>query len=648
MIGTDMAHRATTGSTPRAWPVFSWLPGYQRSWLRPDVIAGLTVCAILVPEGMAYAELAGVPPEFAFYSAPAALLAYAALGTSRQLVVAVSSAIAIMSAATIGEIAVQGSAEFVALTAALAILAGLVSIAAGILKLGRIAQFFSQSVLTGFVFGLALLISIKQIPKLLGIEAHGESAVQLLVEIVRHVGETDLLTLAVGLAGIAGMLLLEHRLPRLPAALVVLLASIAVSVVLGLEAAGVHVVGDLPAGLAGPSLPGVGIDALPLLFLGAVGIALVAFAEAVGPAHEFARRHGGHIDQNRELVAIGAANASAGLFSGFPIGSSLSKSAANERAGARTPASLVTAAAATALVALFLTPLFEPLPEATLGAIVIVAVMGMMKVGKMRQLWELRRADFWLAAIALVGVLVVPTLQALGIAVLASLGVLIWRTSEPRLTFLGRARGGLEPLDLRTTPEAVVPGLVIVRPDEMLYFANAASIREGILEAAEHAEPACTVVLLDLSLTPEVDVPVVEVLERLHEHLETAGVELWLSHLRPGARKTLERAGVLESIGRERIHARTSDGILAYALRSPGAEVRVEVINDILVFVRERRMRPGTSTDAADTLDAIERRLVLELQAAAGAGIGTSSAPGSPPDMGATPGPARSASPSGD
>ena len=389
-----MTDRAATGPTPRAWPIFAWLQGYQGSWLRLDVIAGLTVCAILVPEGMAYAELAGVPPEFAFYAAPAALLAYAALGSSRQLVVAVSSAIAIMSAATVSALAIAGTAEYIALTAALAILAGLVSIGAGMLRLGRIAQFFSESVLLGFVFGLALLISIKQIPKLLGIEAEGESAVELVLDILPQVRETDLLTLAVGLTGIGGMLLLEHRLPRVPAALVVLLASIGVSVALGLEAAGVHVVGDLPAGLAPPSLPGVGLDAVPLLLVGAVGIALVAFAEAVGPANEFARKHGGRIDPNRELVAIGAANTSAGLFSGFPIGSSLSKSAANDNAGARTPASLVTAAAATAAVALFLTPLFEPLPEATLGAIVIVAVTGMMKVGKMRQLWELRRADF--------------------------------------------------------------------------------------------------------------------------------------------------------------------------------------------------------------------------------------------------------------
>ncbi|HZW00228.1 MAG TPA: SulP family inorganic anion transporter, partial [Candidatus Deferrimicrobium sp.] len=309
--------------TRRAWPIFAWLQGYQRSWLRLDVIAGLTVCAILVPEGMAYAELAGVPPEFAFYAAPAALLAYAALGSSRQLVVAVSSAIAIMSAATVSALAITGTAEYIALTAALAILAGLVSIGAGMLRLGRIAQFFSESVLLGFVFGLALLISIKQIPKLLGIEAHGETALELLRDMAPQLRETDMLTLAVGLAGIGGMLVLERRVPRVPAALVVLLVSIAVSVAIGLEAAGVHVVGDLPAGLAPPSLPGVGLEALPLLLVGAVGITLVAFAEAIGPANEFARSHGGKVDPNRELVAIGAANTSAGLFSGFPIGSSL-------------------------------------------------------------------------------------------------------------------------------------------------------------------------------------------------------------------------------------------------------------------------------------------------------------------------------------
>ena len=599
--------------TARPWPILPWVPGYQRGWVPLDVVAGLTVCAILVPEGMAYAQLAGMPPETAFYAAPIALLAYAALGSSRQLVVAVSSAIAIMSAATISGLAAAGSVEYAALTAALAILAGLVSIAAGALKLGRIAQFFSESVLLGFVFGLALLITIKQIPKLLGIEASGDSALDLVRDMIPHLRETDLLTLAVGLAGIAGMIVLERRLPRVPAALVVLLGSIAASVVLGLEGRGVHVVGDLPAGLRGPTLPGVGLESLPLLLFGAIGIALVAFAEAIGPANEFAREHGGKIDPNRELIAIGAANTGAGLFTGFPIGSSLSKSAANDRAGARTPASLVTAAAATALVALFLTPLFEPLPEATLGAIVVVAVTGMMKVGKMRRLWELRRIDFWLAMIALVGVIVVPTLEALGIAVVASLGALIWRASEGRLTFLGRASGGLEPVDLESAPEAAIPGLLIVRPDEMLFFANVASVRDGILAAAADLEPHPTVVLLDLSLTPEVDMPVVEALEDLHQRLTADEIELWLANLRPDAIDLLDRAGTLAEIGATRIYPRVIDGILAYVLRLPGARERVAVLTDLLAYIRERATEPGTSVEGVETLHALEQRLAAEM-----------------------------------
>ena len=607
-------------ATGRAWPILAWLPGYQRSWLRLDLIAGLTVCAILVPEGMAYAQLAGVPPEYAFYAAPIGLLAYALLGSSRQLVVAVSSAVAIMSAATITGLAAAGSPEYIALTAALAILAGLVSIAFGVLRLGRIAQFFSESVLLGFVFGLALLITVKQIPKLLGIEAHGETALDLVRDMLPHVKETDLLTLAVGVCGVAAMIVLERRLPRVPAALVVLLGSIAVSAAFGLEAQGVKVVGELPAGLAGPSLPGVGLEALPQLLVGALAIALVAFAEAIGPAREFAREHGGRIDPNRELIAIGAANTGAGLFSGFPIGSSLSKSAANDRAGAKTPASLITAAAATALVALFLTPLFEPLPEATLGAIVVVAVAAMMKVAKIRQLWRLRRADFWLASIALVGVLVMPTLPALALAVVVSLGMLVWRASQPRLTFLGRARGGLEPEDLRAAPNAAIPGLLIVRPDEMLFFANVASVRDEIVQAVADARARPQIVLLDLALTPELDMPSVEALEHLQQRLAADGIELWLSDLRPGARDLLDRAGALAAIGPERVHAGVVDGILAFALRAPGGGERAAVLTDLLAFIRERKTRPGASAEGVQLLAALEQKLSLELAAAGGAG----------------------------
>ena len=613
--GGTLARDAETSDPGRRWPILRWVPGYRRSWLAGDALAGLTVCAILVPEGMAYAQLAGVPPETAFYAAPIGLLAYALLGSSRQLVVAVSSAIAIMSAATVSLLATTGTTEYVTLTAALALLAGLVSVAAGAFKLGRIARFFSESVLTGFVFGLALLIAIKQLPKLMGIEAHGDSAVQLLRDLLPHLSETHRLTLVVGAAGIAAMVLLERWLPRVPAALVVLLGSIAASLVFGLEAHGVAVVGPLPAGLKGPSLPGAGWETLPLLLTGAVGIALVAFAEAIGPAEEFAREHGGTIDPNRELIALGAANAGAGLFSGFPIGSSLSKSAANDRAGAKTPFSLIVAAAATALVALFLTPLFKPLPEATLGAIVIVAVTGMMKVAKMRRLWNLRRVDFWLAGVALVGVLVVPTLQALVVAVVVSLGGVVWRASEPRVMVLDRTGDGLEPIDMRKAPVESIYGMLIVRPDEMLFFANASPIRDEIARAAAEASPHAVVVLLDLSLTPELDVPSVEALEQLHGRLAREGVELWLCQLRPAVRELLERAGTLATIGMDHIYFRPLDGVLAHVLTSVGTEDRSSVLNDLLTWVRERRTTPGTSVVGFDLLSSLEERLALELAA---------------------------------
>jgi len=240
----------------------------------------------------------------------------------------------------------------------------------------------------------------------------------------------------------------------------------------------------------------------------------------------------------------------------------------------------------------------------------------MMKVSKMRRLWELRRPDFWLAMVALVGVLVMPTLAALGIAVVASLGMLIWRSSQARLTFLGRARGGLEPVDLATAPEGALPGLVIVRPDEMLFFANVASVRDGILEAATDCQPPPSVVLVDLSLTPEVDVPVVEALEDLRARLAADGAELWLSHVQPAVRTLLDRAGTLAQIGPDRVYPRTIDGILAFVIRAPTGGVVVAVVTELLGVIREMASRPDLSAEGREVLATLDERLTLELAAA--------------------------------
>jgi SulP family sulfate permease len=302
--------------------------------------------------------------------------------------------------------------------------------------------------------------------------------------------------------------------------------------------------------------------------------------------------------------------------SGFPIGSSLSKSAANDRAGAHTPASLVVAAAATALVALLLTPLFEPLPEATLGAVVVVAVSGMMKVGKMRRLWILRRIDFWMAMIALVGVLVVPTLEALAVAVTVSLVLVVWRASEARFTLLGRPQGQLEPVELGTDPDDIIPGLLIVRPDEMLFFANASPVRDGILTAVSGREPRPDVVLVDLSLTPDIDVPAIEMLEDLHDRLTADGIELWLAYVRPRVLELLDRAGVLATLGPDAVQPQLIDAVVAFLRRAPGSTDRIAVLRDVITYVRERRAQQGISPASAAMLGGLEHRLSRELDAA--------------------------------
>ncbi len=597
----------------RSFPVASWRHGYQRSWLGTDVLAGLTVTAILIPEGMAYAQLAGVGPEAAFYAAPIGLLMYAVLGSSRQLVVAVSSAVAITSAATITSLAQPGTAKYVGLTAALALLAGLISVLAGLLRLGRIAEFFSSSVLLGFVFALALIITEKQIPKLLGIDVDVSRFFTGVWNIVTHLDNTSVVTLAVGVACLAAMIVSGRFLPKLPAALLVLIGSIIASAALDLSSHGVAVVGTLPSGLAPPQLPRVGWQSVPLLVTGAVGIALLAFAEAMGPARQFAKQHGYEVDANRELVAIGAANMGAGLFQGFPIGASLSKSAANDRVGAKAPMSLIVAAASTGLVALFFTPLFKDLPEAALGAIVIVAVAEMERIKPLVRLWRLHRPDFALAMVALFAVLIFNILPGLGIAVVASLGVVIWRAAAARLELLGQTPSGLDVAAL--TKESPSPGLLVVRPEQMIFFVNASEIRDAVTAAVTSSDPLPDVVLLDLRLTPDLDVPSADSLSDLHERLGAIGVQLWLSDLMPTVRDRLRRAGLADQIGAEHLFNELAGGLFAYLDRhsTPAGDARREVLRDRLQTLRTRRRHPGLDEQARKTIEAIAARLEQEL-----------------------------------
>jgi len=591
----------------RFLPILNWLPNYERVWLRGDVMAGLTVLALLIPEGMAYAEIAGMPPQTAFYAAPIGLLLYAIFGTSRQLVVAVSAAIATMSAAAVAPLAAAGSPEYAALTAGLAVLAGLIAILAGLFKLGRIAAFFSESVLAGFITGLALTIAIKQVPKLFGFESGSGNFWERLYDILNHLEETHFLTLAIGLVSIGLLFFLEHRFHKLPAALIVMLLGIVLSVLLGFEALGVHVVGEIPAGLAPPKLPALALEQWLLLLPAAFGLALVNFAEAYGPARSFAAKHRYEVVADQELVGLGAANLGAGLFQGFSIGSSLSKSAANDRAGAKTPVALIVCAILTILVALFFTPLFAPLPETVLAAVVVVAISGMVKVKAIRRLYRLNRFDFSLAIVAIFGVLTFEALEGLLIAVILSLIALVWRASQSKLSVLGREPGRFILSDTRKHPEnRGLPGLLILRPDEGLFFANADALRNEIMALVEGAQPPARVVLLDLEMSNQLDVPSMDMLAELNEELEHRQAELWLARLHQPVREALERSGLLQQVGPARIHPRSLDSIMEYLAHLTPAEVEdAALVNDGLNLTLE-------VIDRLLTLATGEQRQVLE------------------------------------
>lgn len=598
---TDQEDDARPRPNPllRYLPIMGWLPRYERAWLRTDLIAGLTVVALLIPEGMAYAQIAGVPPQTAFYAAPIGLLAFAIFGSSRQLVVAVSAAIASMSFATVSLIAQPNTAEFILLTAALALLAGLISILAGALKLGRVAQFFSESVMVGFISGLALVIAVKQLPKIFGIEGGSGNFWERLYDVIIHLPETHLLTLIVGVVCLLLLIALEHYFEKIPAALVALVVGIAISAAFGMETRGVEIVGDIPAGLAAPQWPAISLQDWWLLLPGALGLALVGFAEAIGPSRSFAAAHKYEIDANQEFIGLGAANVGAGLFQGFPIGSSLSKSAANDRAGARSQMSGLIAAVVTVFVALFFTQWFYALPEATLGAIVIVAVSGMVKVAKMKHLFRVRRADFVLAVVALLAVLTFETLQALLIAVIISLFSLVWRTSQPRLAVLGRIPDRLDFGDVRRHPEnKTLPGLLMVRPENGLFFANAAGLHEAIVSEMQSSAEPVNAVLIDLGATTDLDVPGADMLAELGEELRSQDVRLMLTRVIMPVRQMLERAGAMDQIRPEDVFIRPEAAVLDFLTSQHDASAVQELLGGGVQMVRSLlQAHPSTALD---------------------------------------------------
>lgn len=535
--------------------LFPSFAGYRTTWISGDLVAGLTVWAVLVPESLAYATIAGVSPVVGLYAAVPALLLYAVVGSSRHLVVSPMSATAALSAGIVGTFAVSG-ADYVALTTALALATGAVAVAAGLLRLGFLASLISEPVLKGFVIGLALTIMIGQVPKLLGVEGGEGDFFEKAWHVLTELGALDGLTAAVGATSLSLLLLLRRLLPRLPGSLVVALLGIAAVALLDLDEHGLAIVGTIKPGLPDTGLPDVSLAQLLDLVGPAAGLMLVGFAEGLGAAKTYATRDGYDVDANRELLGLGAGNLGAGLCGGMVVNGSLSKTAVNGSAGARSQLSGTTAAVLTVLTLLFLTGLFEQLPEATLAAIVLAAVVELVDIASLRRLWHVQstqlaaiyryaaRADFLAAVAALVGVLVFDTLPGLVIGIAVSLILLIARTSRPHVAVV--VPTDLPPdaatvwVDGARRPElSSLPGVLVVRVEGPLFFGNADHVR-GVVRTLVR-ETGATTVVLDAGTMPSVDVTATAMIIQLRTDLVREGVTFVLTHPIGQVRDVLRR-----------------------------------------------------------------------------------------------------------
>lgn len=533
---------------------FASLRGYDRSWLRGDVIAGFTVWAVLVPEALAYAGIAGVSPVVGLYAAPAALVFYALLGSSRHLIVGPMSATAAISAATVADfVAKQGTSEWAAYSAAMAVMTGILAIVAGVVRLGFLSAFISEPVLKGFIVGLALTIMIGQVPALFGIEKGDGDFFEKLWDVLSNLGDTSGSTLLVGALSLAGVLLLKRVAPVVPASLAVVLLAIGAVALFDLQEHGVEIVGNIESGLPHVGFPDIGLGDFLDLAAGAVGLMLVGYAEGLGAAKTYADRNGYRVDPNRELLGLGAANFAAGFASGMVVNGSLSKTAVNGGAGAKSQVSGLVSAVLVIVTLLFLTGLFEELPEATLAAVVIAALIELVDIPALRRLYRVyspragkaqgisARADFIAAVAALLGVLVFDTLPGLFIGIAISILLLLYRASRPRIATLGRAPDGSRYDDLAAHGDSEsVPGLAILRPESPLFFANADAVRDAIETAA--TGDGVRGVVLDAQSMPAIDVTGAEMLLRLTSTLEQKGVQLLVAREIGQARDVLRRA----------------------------------------------------------------------------------------------------------
>jgi high affinity sulfate transporter 1 len=551
------------------------LSSYQARWLRQDIVAGLVLTALLVPQGMAYAELAGLPPITGLYTSILCLVAYAVFGPSRILVLGPDSSLGPMIAATIHPlVAAQGDpARAVALGSALALLVGAIITVAGVAKLGFVADLISKPTIIGYMNGLALTILVGQLPKLFGFSVDGDGFLPELTGFARGLadGETVGAALAVGVFGLVVIVSLQHWLPKAPGVLVSVVASVLAADAFDLADRGVDVVGVLPQGFPPFTVPDIALSDIGLLAGGALGIALVSLTDTISTASSFAARSGDEVDGEKEMIGIGAANLAAGLFQGFPVSTSGSRTAVAEQAGAKTQVTGLVGALAIVLVLLFFPGLLQDLPQPTLAAVVIAASVSLADIPETLRLRRVRRTEFLLSMAAFLGVVLLGVLPGIAVAVALSIGNVFRRAWWPYQTVLGRVPGLAGYHDVRSYPHAsLLPGCVIFRFDAPLFFANTRTFRDQI-RAIAASEPRPSWIVVAAEPLTDVDTTAADMLEELDEDLNARGISLVFAEMKDPVRAKIDRYELTKTIDPDHFFPTITQAVKAFE-RQTGAE----------------------------------------------------------------------------
>ncbi len=533
------------------FPPARWISEYRAAWLASDIVAGVTLAAYAIPVSLAYAGLAGLPPQVGIYGYMLGGLGYALLGSSRQLAVGPTSAISLMIAGTVGAMAEGDVQRYAQIASLAAFTVAALSLFAWLLRLSVLVKLISDSILVGFKAGAGLTIALTQLPSLFGVKGGGHNFFDRAFLLVGQLGQTQYVVLIVGVVAILLIAMGERLLPGKPVALGVVVLAIIAATVMGLPALGVPITGEIPAGLptlAGPALRVRDVEGIIPL---AAGCLLLAYIEGVSAARTFAAKHGYPLDPRQELLGVGAANLAAALGHGYPVAGGLSQSAVNDKAGARSPLALVFASITLALCLLFLTGLLENLPKAVLAAVVLTAIYGLLDFPALMRMWRVSRLDFFAAAIALLGVLLLGILQGILLAALASVVLLLVRASRPNVAFLGRIPGTNNYSDTARHPEnEPLSGAIAFRPEGSLIYVNTDSVLEAVLaRLRKPASPAIRLVVCDLSAAPFLDLAGSRMLHELHKELSGRGVTLRIVGARGAVRDLLRADGVEEKVG---------------------------------------------------------------------------------------------------